>query len=138
MSTSLPDRAVVEVNPIFSEALAELLTNAIEHTDNETPKITIAVDLESGPRHMTELRIMDNGPGIPASQLEPLEKGKERQLLHLDGMGLWFVKWTVRHSGGDLRFETDEQPGTTVYIQVPKADEMLSSKLHTLIGLSGN
>lgn len=129
VSMTLPDRVVIEANSMFEEALRELLTNAIEHNDAETPTITINVNPRSGPLHMVEIRIGDNGPGIPRSELEPLRERKEEQLLHLSGMGLWFVKWTVRHSDGELLFEDGEQGGTTVVIRVPKAPEMLSSTL---------
>lgn len=129
VSTTLPDHAVIEANPMFSEALEELITNAIEHNDTETPMITIDVSSESGPLPMVEVQIEDNGPGISTSELEPLREGKEEQLLHLSGIGLWFVKWTVRHSGGELVFEDNNQPGTTAVIRVPKAPEMPSSTL---------
>ena len=70
---------------------------------------------------MIEVRISDNGPGIPESELEPLRAGKEEPVVHLSGLGLWFVVWTVRHSGGDIDFETEEQAGTTVILRVPRA-----------------
>lgn len=134
VTTSLPDRAEVEANWMFEEALDELLTNAVEHNDAERPSVTVSVRLETGPSHLVEIRITDNGAGIPASELDPLREGEESDLLHLSGMGLWFVEWTVHHSEGELLFEENEPHGTTVIVQVPKAPGMLSSTLSPLNG----
>jgi len=129
VSVDLPETAVVETNRMFREALRELLTNAIKHNDAATPSVTIEVDPESDPSPLIEIQIADNGPGMPASELTPLQTGKEEALHHPQGMGLRFVQATIRHSGGELRFETTGQAGTTVLIRVPKAPEMLSEDL---------
>lgn len=121
ISTSVPDRATVAVNPMFEEAVDEVLTNAIKHNDSETPTVRLEVDVDSGPARMVKLRVSDNGPGIPESEVNPLRAGKEDQLFHRLGLGLWFVEWTVRNSGGHLGFEENDLGGTTVVIHVPKA-----------------
>lgn len=132
ISVTLPERALVEVNPLFETALEELVTNAIEHNDSETPRVTIDVRTEDTPSHMVEIEVADNGPGIPEAELKPLREGKEEQIFHLTGLGLWFVKWTVRHSGGELIFEDRDPRGTAVIVRVPKAPEELSSSLSLL------
>jgi signal transduction histidine kinase len=132
ISTVLPDRALVEVNPMFRGALEELILNAIEHNDSDRPEVTIEVRLEDGPSHMVEIEITDNGPQIPESELKPLRKGTEEQILHLSGMGLWFVKWTILHSNGEFTFENRGSRGTSVLIRVPRAPEELSATLSSL------
>lgn len=129
VTTDVPEQATVEANPLFEEALAELIENAVEHNDAAEPAVSIEVRPDSGPSHLLEVRIEDNGPGIPGRELDPLEAGAENQLLHLSGMGLWFVEWTTRHSGGRLHFEDREGGGTTAIVQVPKAPEMLSPSI---------
>ena len=123
VSTTLPECATVEVNPMFEEALHEVLTNAVTHNDTETPRIAIHVDPGSGPSQMVEIRVIDNGPGIPGAERNPLREGETNPLLHLSGLGLWFVTWTVRHSGGTLTIEDNDCGGATVRIQVPKPTE---------------
>lgn len=121
VSISVPDSAVVEANHMFEAALTEVITNAVKHNGAETPSIAIAVSPTEGSERAIEIRISDNGPGIPDHELEPLKEGKEGQVVHLSGLGLWFVMWTIRQSGGELDFEANEQGGTTVRIHVPQA-----------------
>lgn len=132
VSATVPDDALVEANTMLGSALEELVTNAVKHNDSETPQVTIEVDEETDLSHMVEIRVADNGPGIPDSELKPLLEGTEDQLLHLSGMGLWFVEWTVRHSGGELVIENREPRGTIAIVRVPKAPEGLSSALSPL------
>lgn len=134
VTTTFPDSGgvSVEANPMFRDALEELITNAIKHNDSDVPSVAIDVHAENGLAHMVEITIADNGPGIPESELEPLREGGESQLFHLSGVGLWFVKWTVRHSGGELRFEERDPRGTVVTVLVPKAPDGLSSVLSPL------
>lgn len=134
VTTALPEVASVEANPVFEEAIAELIENAVEHNDSEAPAVSIEVRPDRGLAHFVEVRIADNGPGIPRRELDPLESGEENQLLHLSGMGLWFVEWTVRHSGGRLRFEDREDGGTVAIVQVPKTPNMLSSSIAPIPG----
>lgn len=63
--TTLPARATVEANRMFEAALRELLSNAIVHNDKDQTPVSIDVSAEVGPAHMVEIRVSDNGPGIP-------------------------------------------------------------------------
>lgn len=121
VSTRIPDSARIEANQMFEAAVKEVLTNAIKYTDAETPRIDIDVGPAYGAPDMLEIRISDNGPGIPESEIEPIRTGKEGPVVHLSGLGLWFVAWTVRHSGGEIDFETSEGGGTTVVLRLPRA-----------------
>lgn len=127
VTTNLPPRASVEANRMFEAALGELLSNAIVHNDKDQPTISIDVSAEAGPAHMVEIRVSDNGPGIPDMEREPLMADEEESIYHLSGLGLWFVKWTVRHSRGEMAFRDNEPEGTTVVLHVPKTSEMFLS-----------
>lgn len=123
ISISVPDSAVVLVNHMFESALQEVLTNAIKHNEADVPRIRIEVLPECGSQDMIEISVRDNGPGIPNEELEPIQDGEDDPLVHLSGLGLWFVAWTVNQSGGELYFEESEHGGTTVRMRVPKALE---------------
>lgn len=127
VSSSVPEAARIEANRMFREALRELLDNAIEHNDRESPSVSVTVETPSGSPHLFAIRIRDDGPGIPEDQLETLRSGKEEALIHMNGLGLWFVQWTIRHSNGTLRFERNDDGGTTAIVEVPKAPDMLTS-----------
>lgn len=115
VETDVPDFEVM-INPEFDAALAEVLENAIVHNEGD-PRIRITGDrVDSG----IELRISDNGPGIPEHELDVLHRGEETSLDHGSGAGLWLIQIAADHSGGDCRFETGEE-GTTVVIRLPEA-----------------
>lgn len=121
VSLTLPEQATVEANTQLPEAIKELVTNAIKHTDAETPLVAIEVRREQVRQGMVEIRISDNGPGIPLAEREAIRGGIEAPLQHPSGMGLWSVKWAVDNSGGEIAFEDREPTGTTVVIRVPQA-----------------
>jgi signal transduction histidine kinase len=125
LSVSLPNSAPVTANHMFESALAEVVTNAIEHNDAETPRLAIDVRTVDGANRTVEISVSDNGPGIPDEEVEPLRDGTEGPVVHLSGLGLWFVAWTIRHTGGTLRFEPNDWGGTTVRLRVSEISEHL-------------
>ncbi|MFB6160036.1 MAG: sensor histidine kinase [Haloferacaceae archaeon] len=119
VTTDLPDCAEVNVNRMLPDALRELVTNAVKHNDGGPRALSVSVDPDAGPPWMTEVRIADNGPGVPDAELDPLRETEERGLVHLSGMGLWFVYWAVERSDGDIDFTTHDDGGTTVRVRLP-------------------
>jgi signal transduction histidine kinase len=111
-----PDSALAATNPIITEAIRELVHNAIEHHDKPTQTITI--ELEEGERR-TEVTVHDDGPGISAYESEILEHGAVTDLQHSSGMGLWLVRWVVDQSHGELEITSREPRGTSVTIRLP-------------------
>ena len=108
--------AAVVVN--FGDVIENVLTNAVIHNDEEVPEIDVEATTEDG--HV-EIRIADNGPGIPRDELEPIETGKETDLQHTSGLGLWLVYWMVEESNGELEFLDNDPTGTVVRICVPRS-----------------
>jgi signal transduction histidine kinase len=101
-----------------------LLENALEHNPAEAPWAAVElINREAG--HAT-FAVRDDGPGVPAHELEVLESDGESALEHGSGLGLWLVTWGVRALGGSLDFQTDTS-GTTVAVELPVADAVTSS-----------
>jgi signal transduction histidine kinase len=113
VSVDTPDQPAVTTNAsALSAALESPIENALAYADTEV-RITVAECADS-----YELTIADDGPGIPAGELESLDAGTETALQHGTGLGLWQLKWAVRTMGGELSFETGD--GTTIEIVLPK------------------
>lgn len=123
----------VRVNNMFADAIEEVLGNAIQHNDKEAPRLDITIDKSAGPVHLTEVKISDNGPGIPERVVSILEKSETDQLMHLQGMGLWFVYWVVTASDGHLVIEENESGGSTIRIRVPSAKITPSAHVGTTL-----
>jgi len=112
VAVDLPENAsVVTDSEVLTAVLEPALDNAIQYAAS-----TVSV---TGERSANQVRILieDDGPGIPAAELTPLDAGTETALEHGRGLGLWQLKWGVTKLDGDLSFDTDD--GTTVGITLP-------------------
>jgi signal transduction histidine kinase len=109
------DRAALEA------AIASAVDNAVTHATDVTATLRSTPD-------GCELQVIDDGPGIPESELSALAAGSEAPLQHGTGLGLWQLTWATRTLGGEVSFETSD--GTTVTISVPDAPSAGKSATH--------
>jgi len=109
------DIEVVTHRDVVRRVLHELVENALEHTNSDTPRVRITV--QSGPEGSAELVVADDGPGLPDWEQEILAAGTETQLKHGKGIGLWFVNWAVTQLGGELDFDRNEPTGSIVTVR---------------------
>ena len=117
----LPGGTPVVASDMIKQAVRNVITNAIEHNDKGTPRVTIDLVFRDDDETV-ELRIADNGPGIPDDTKAVLKSEKEEQLSHLDGFGLWLVRWVVTLSGGRLEFAENDPQGAVVKLVLPAAE----------------
>ncbi|MDS0283671.1 histidine kinase N-terminal 7TM domain-containing protein [Haloarcula onubensis] len=99
---------------VLSLVVGSLVENAVEHNDTDSPRVRIALSEVDGD---LEIRISDNGPGIDADELAPIQSGTETDLQHSTGIGLWVASWGMTMLGGDLEF-TDTSDGTEVVVRL--------------------
>lgn len=107
-------------HPRIESAIGNVVENAVEHNDRETPRVEVSVSRTEDDR--VEVRIADDGPGIPESEVAVLERGYETPLEHASGLGLWLVNWLVTASGGDVRFEENDPRGSVVRLRLDAAN----------------
>ena len=116
VETDLPPAATLRTDEkTLRTTLVSPLENAIEYADS-----TATVSVESTESGYTVV-ISDDGPGIPATELDSLAAGTETDLRHSRGLGLWQLKWGVDALGGELTFENGEE--TAVRIRLPDLDD---------------
>mgnify|MGYP006282943351 CR=1 FL=1 len=106
----------VRAHPALETAVRNAVENAVVHTDDSAVRLTARVTDDS-----VELRISDDGPGIPDTDLSAIEERAETPLQHTSGAGLWLIDWVVDRSGGALAFDSDGD-GTTVRIELDRSD----------------
>jgi len=114
----VPDDAEVLANDLLSDVVGNLLTNAVEHTTDET---TVRVDAEvTGPR--VSLTIADDGTGIPQARRDDLfERGQKGRASSGTGFGLFFVSSMVESYGGSVRTEESDRGGAAFVLDLPRA-----------------
>jgi PAS domain S-box-containing protein len=102
-------------------ALEEVFENGAEHNDAPEPSVTVTT-VESLDGQYVEVRVADNGPGIPPAEYELLTGEQERsQTNHTSGLGLWAVNWIVTQAGGSLEFAPNSPRGSIVRIRLPRS-----------------
>lgn len=125
---SLPPRAEVQSDDLLTEAIYNVVENAIEHTDRADPTVEISVSPSDPDAETVTITVADDGPGIPEEERKLLEEEREiTQLRHASGLGLWLVDWVVTQAGGELQFEENEPRGTIVHLQLPAAHDAPAS-----------
>ncbi|SHG84088.1 histidine kinase N-terminal 7TM domain-containing protein [Halobaculum gomorrense] len=93
--------AAAYADELLATAVWNVVENAVRHHDGERARV--AVGLTAGSDEV-ELRIADDGPGIPEEDRAAVESGHETQLRHASGLGLWLVRWIVDGVDGELAF----------------------------------
>jgi len=119
ITVELPDDVAVRASDNLDRALKELLVNAVEHSDRESPSIELSVTAMAD---AVAVRIADDGPGIPSMERSILsETPNIEPLYHGSGLGLWLVNLIVRKSGGALAIDENEPRGSVVTVELQHA-----------------
>src|SRR5262249_42067918 len=121
IATSIdPDAKVFGDKHLLSQAIANLLDNAIKYSDGGG-RIELSARAAVGG---VEIAVADNGPGIPESE----RANVTRRYYRLEGsrgtpgsgLGLSLVAAVVKLHGGTLAL-ADNRPGLRVVIRLPDA-----------------
>jgi len=107
--------------PKIEQVITNLVSNAIEHTDSGTQVlITLLVDHEA-----LRFSVKDEGPGIPAEEMarlfKPFQKTSTRKTggEKSTGLGMVISRKIIEAHGGEIRIDSVEGEGTTVYFKIP-------------------
>ena len=113
----LEDASPIEGTPLLEDVLVELLDNAAVHNPSDRPEATVSVRETADSRRPVKLVVRDDGPGI--QEHEPAQENcAESALHHSDGFGLWFVRWVVEDTGGELTIESPDREGVGTAVEL--------------------
>ena len=105
-------------------AVSNVLDNAVKYSP-ENPRIGVSVQTPDLAR--VEIRVRDNGIGIPRTELKAIFKRFYRVMnptasqVKGSGLGLFIVRVIARRHGGNARAESEGTGrGTTVTIELPR------------------
>ena len=118
------DGAVVHADPeLVRRMLVNLVDNAVKYSPQER---TIRVELDTDVNHV-ELRVRDQGPGIPPGQEQRifekyarLERDKGTAAGVSRGLGLAFCKLAAKAHGGEIWVEPSSPSGSVFRIRLPR------------------
>lgn len=106
----------------IQQVLNNLIGNAIKFSPRDS-----LVEVEVAERgDGVELAVCDNGPGIPADEVDKLFRPFGRTRVRppdggkSTGLGLAIVKKVVEGHGGEIRVKSEEGKGTAFYVDLPR------------------
>ena len=111
----LPETQLVRGGDLLASAVDNLLANAVQHHDRSDPHLEVTA---SRVGDAVELRIADDGPGLPADRRD---RAFEAGVGEGTGMGLYLVRTVVEGYGGTVRIGENEPRGTVVTLRLPAA-----------------
>ncbi len=117
--TSGDDPAGVSVwaDARLATALTHLVRNAVQHNDVDEPSVVVETALAGD---AACVRVVDDGPGLPAQERAVLERGEISELDDpSSGFGTNVARMLVERGGGDIRTSVAES-GTTVEVDLPR------------------
>ncbi|WP_181685103.1 sensor histidine kinase [Halorhabdus salina] len=100
----------VRANEMLSSVFRNLLVNAVEHNDADTPVVTVSMALHDD---TVEITIADNGPGIPDALRDEIFGKGTNGLDGGTGIGLYLVERLVDGYGGDVRIADGQRHPAT-------------------------
>ncbi len=115
----LPD--VMAHDSLLVNLFQNILDNAIkhQHPDNH-PVIEISSSFPNGKGHYCQIRIKDNGLGIPSGMEERIfELFNKSSMKDSSGIGLATCKKIVNHYGGKIWVESEIGEGTSFLFTLP-------------------
>ncbi len=114
----VPD-APVAADEMVTSVVRNLLNNAVQHNDTETPEVNVSVERDGD---VVRLRVADNGPGVPDPQKETIfGKGEQGLDSPGSGIGLYLVHSLVEQYGGDVWVADREPEGAVFVVELPVA-----------------
>ena len=107
---------------VLYSIIRNLITNAIEATDEFQRRIEVIFEYDQGSR--LAIRVIDNGKGIPLSILsklgnEPISFGKQNSAYSGSGIAIWNAKKDLVKIGGILSIKSDQKSKTEISILMP-------------------
>lgn len=113
---------IVEMDPQLIRIIFQnLLSNAVKYTSNKGKVIISTKKQEQD----ILVSISDSGYGIPKELQEKVfskffrSYNIKEKVPEGTGLGLYIVKSIIDNSGGKIRFESEENKGTTFYVSYP-------------------
>ena len=105
----------------IEQIFGNLIDNAVKYQQPGRP-ISIVVEGEEIPGGWTTYRVIDNGRGVSARDHERIfelfrRAGKQDQ--PGEGLGLAFVRNSVRRLGGSIELESELGQGSTFHLKFP-------------------
>lgn len=140
IKADIPEDLHVWADEMINSVISNILTNAIIHNTKKEKRIDVTAkkirenEIEMDEKKIkekanwVEVRIADNGPGIPDEMKEEIFKeGVKDQETGRTGLGLFLVKTLIERYGGKIWVEDNEPEGSVFVLRFRSADNLYDS-----------
>ena len=125
IDTQIPENIIAYGDKLrMRQVFQNLIDNAIKYSRNPG-KLSIVVRID---RTTVEVMLKDNGIGIPKNEQSKLfdrfyrASNTANTATSGSGLGLYIVQSIIGQLGGSIRFESEENVGTSFFVNLPKND----------------
>jgi signal transduction histidine kinase len=101
---------------LVRRVLQNLLDNALRYTPDQG---TVGIEARDGDDGV-ELRVIDQGPGVPLEQRRSIFEKYTRDSTGGSGLGLAFCRLAVEYHGGTIEVEGVEPHGSAFVVRLPR------------------
>jgi PAS domain S-box-containing protein len=117
VETTIPDIEVL-ADDMLESVFRNVMNNAIVHNDKDLPEVTVSATLED---ETVQVRVADNGPGIPDEQKNRIFQEGEKGLdSGGTGLGLYLVQTLLERYGGAVSVQDNDPEGSVFVIELPR------------------
>jgi len=110
--------ATALADDLLEEVFENLLANAVQHNDQETPRVRVETAVGD---ETVRVRVADNGPGVPPElQAEIFGKGTKSFDSPGTGFGLHLSREIIDTYGGDIAVDDAEDGGAVFTVTLPR------------------
>jgi PAS domain S-box-containing protein len=114
----IPDDCCVRATEMLSSVFTNLLNNAVQHNDADTPRVVVSI---SADETTITVEVADNGPGVPADRrVEIFGRGERGLNSSGTGVGLYLVDTLVDRYGGDITVDDSDVGGASFTVTLPR------------------
>ena len=115
-SVDRPDDLYVSGHEGLQHAVEQVIENAVEHNDSETPTVVVSVVRED---ESVVFTVEDDGPGTPRQARRIVDDLETTPVEHGTGVGLWVIKLVVESLDGELSIDDRDEGGSVVRLRLP-------------------
>ena len=119
LDLDIPEGSLVIGDVGLVRGIEEAMDNAVKHNDRPEPTVAVRVHREAD--GWLTVEVADDGPGIPATELEVLDEG-ESPLKHGNRLGIWSIHWIVTLAGGSMDIRESAWGGTCLTMRIPTVE----------------
>ena len=110
---------IVTDRQILKEVMQNLLANSMKYSEPEKP---VEMELKNSGDHVT-IKVTDKGIGIPEKDkkavFEAYRRGSNVGGIRGTGLGLTLARQFIRAEGGDVKFKSEVNRGSTFFVTLP-------------------